>query len=279
MSSHYRKVRLFGLVSILLFSTVGISVQALAAPDDISYKTSSNTDLTDIWWNPSESGWGLQMINTGTFIYVTIYVYGTDGKPTWYGGGMNKIGSGNFTGDLYVASGPYFGAYFDPTSVLVRKVGTVTFVASTQTQDSGQLTYSVDGVQVTKTIQRQPLTLDNYNGIYLGILTGTVTGCTNPANNGAYTGPVAIRISQTGTSMSIDLADASGTECTWSGTYSQLGRNGTFQSVFNCGANLIGNTTWLEMNNHVHQFNARFLSTNSVTACFTNARITALIPD
>ena len=54
--------------------------------------SASFTDLTDLWWNPTESGWGLQMVNTGTFIYATIYVYGPDGKPVWFAGGLNSAG-------------------------------------------------------------------------------------------------------------------------------------------------------------------------------------------
>jgi len=45
--------------------------------------TSANIDLSDIWWNPYESGWGMQLVNTGTFVFATIYVYGPDGNPAW----------------------------------------------------------------------------------------------------------------------------------------------------------------------------------------------------
>ena len=86
-----------------------------------------------------------------------------------------------FAGPLYVTTGPYFGGPFNPGAVGARQVGTMTFVLTTVT--SGQLRYSVDGVVVTKAVQRQPLTLDNYSGNYTATVTATTSGCINPADN------------------------------------------------------------------------------------------------
>ncbi len=41
-------------------------------------------DYGDIWWNPSEDGWGLQIADQGDVLFLTFYVYGTDGKATWF---------------------------------------------------------------------------------------------------------------------------------------------------------------------------------------------------
>ena len=67
---------------------------------------------------------------------------------------------------------------------------------------TGQLTYSVDGVVVNKSVQRQPLTLDNYNGTYVAYLTQTISGCNNPENNGKLTDARAISITQNGSRLS-----------------------------------------------------------------------------
>ena len=68
----------------------------------------------------------------------------------------------------------------------------MTFVATTG--DTGKFTYSVDGVPVNKAVQRQPLTLDNYNGTYESIEILHVTDCSNPAANGDYTNRHTVRI-------------------------------------------------------------------------------------
>ena len=59
--------------------------------------TSANTDVSDIWWNPAEDGWGMQMVNTGTFVFATVYVYGPNGTPTWFTGQLEKTGAAQTT--------------------------------------------------------------------------------------------------------------------------------------------------------------------------------------
>ena len=53
--------------------------------------TSANTDLSDIWWNPAESGWGMQMVNTGTSVFATVYVYDQNRSPTWLTGELTPV--------------------------------------------------------------------------------------------------------------------------------------------------------------------------------------------
>jgi hypothetical protein len=102
-------------------------IAAFAFVGNANATSASITDLTDLWWNPTESGWGLQMVNTGTFIYATIYVYGPDTKPVWFAGGLNYVGGLNWSGALYTGTGPHFGgASFDPAAVTARPVGQMT---------------------------------------------------------------------------------------------------------------------------------------------------------
>ncbi|HEY3585288.1 MAG TPA: hypothetical protein VGL90_13045, partial [Casimicrobiaceae bacterium] len=39
---------------------------------------------SDLWWVPSESGWGVQFVQQGALIFATMFVYDANGKPTWY---------------------------------------------------------------------------------------------------------------------------------------------------------------------------------------------------
>ena len=235
-------------------------------------------DLTDLWWNPNESGWGANLVQTGSFVFVTIYAYGSDGKPTWFAGGLERTGAGTFAGKLYASTGPYFGGPFDPAAVAVRQVGTMTFVATNYF--TGQFTYSVDGVPVTKNVQRQPLPLDNYNGTYESVETLQVSNCTDPAGNGDFTKRNTILITQNGTAMTITFGTLGvpGGSCTATGAYSQLGGMGRFVGQYACQWNEIGTYALSQMNNSSYrQFSARVSKSSSNLGCESVGQTTGLI--
>ena len=264
-----RAIRVF--FAAALFATVTFATPTGA--------TSANTDLSDIWFNPNEGGWGMQMVNTGTFVFATIYVYGPNGSPTWYTGQLNNTGQAQviYTGPLYATNGPYFGGFFNPNAVGIRQVGTMTFVGNTIS--TGQLTYSVDGVIVSKAVQRQLLTLDNYSGNYESIVTYTDSGCLNPANNGSGTGQLNVRITQNGTSMAVAITGPPGTiACTLVGTYSQLGRMGQVSGNTSCTDGSVGTATLFEMTNTIKTFTARFSSYDPADGCTEAADIVGVIP-
>jgi hypothetical protein len=48
------------------------------------FRVSSPADYSDLWWNSQESGWGMNIVQQGSIVFVTLFVYGPDGKPTWY---------------------------------------------------------------------------------------------------------------------------------------------------------------------------------------------------
>jgi hypothetical protein len=253
-------------------------VGIIAAVVNANATSADFTDPTDLWWNPNESGWGLQMVNTGTFIYATIYVYGPDSKPVWFAGGLDSVDGLKWSGALYTSLGPYFGgASFDPAAVTVRQVGQMTLTISTI--NSGAITYSVDGVTVTKSIQRQPLTLDDYTGNYSATFAATVTGCTSPANNGSRTDPVTVNITQSGSSMSMAWAFANGNSCASSGTYHQLGRKGLLLNAnYSCNTGEVGTLILAEMSAVPAMFTTRMRASSSNIGCVTDGEMAGVIP-
>src|SRR5688572_19807496 len=40
------------------------------------------TDYADLWWVPTESGWGMQTAQQGNLLFITLYVYDTNRYPT-----------------------------------------------------------------------------------------------------------------------------------------------------------------------------------------------------
>ena len=92
------------------------------------------TDLTDLWWNSNESGWGLTASHQRDVIFLTFYIYGSDNRATFYTATATytgQAGSGAliFTGPMYQTTGPWFGTFFNPNAVSARLVGTATFTA------------------------------------------------------------------------------------------------------------------------------------------------------
>src|SRR3989442_1160842 len=93
---------------------------------------SVGTNFSDQWWNPNESGWGASILQQSDVIFVDLFVYGSDGLPTWFTASASPQGGGApghvvFAGDLYRTNGPWFAGPFNPNFVTYRKVGTLIF--------------------------------------------------------------------------------------------------------------------------------------------------------
>lgn len=113
-------------------------------------------DYSDLWWNPNESGWGLNLVqHPSKVVFGVWYTYEFDGTPMWYvipEGSWTS--STTYTGPLFATLGPSFNKTFNASQVLPRQVGTATLAFSSAS--TGTFTYSVDGVSGTKSMQRQP---------------------------------------------------------------------------------------------------------------------------
>jgi hypothetical protein len=241
--------------------------------------TSANTDVTDLWWDPTDGGWGMQLTDTGTFVYGTLFVYGPDRQPTWVAGEMTKTNSSletKFTGPLYVTTGTYYGG-ISLKPFTSREAGTMTFTLIDVY--TGTLRYTVDGVVVNRTVQRQPLTYDDYSGTYRALMTSTATGCRFPAVNGSSTDQLSIRVVQNGSQMTQTWTYlVNGNVCTYSGTYAQLGRMGTFDARFQCTSGEIGRATLTEMNNVPNMFTARLQVNSTTYGCNSVGEMQGLVP-
>lgn len=120
----------------------------------VSFEVLPDTDnYTDLWWNAAESGWGLSLSHQGAKMFGVLYSYARDGHPEWYVmSSGERQADGSFEGVLYRAEGPVFSA--NPWGpIAVREVGRMRLAFTSAGQ--GQLTYSIDGVQVRKAIERQ----------------------------------------------------------------------------------------------------------------------------
>lgn len=179
------------------------------------------TDYTDIWYNPQESGWGVNVVQSDGFMFLTFFIYDVDGKPTWFVGQIDQDASSNFNGTLYSTTGTY---YFAPwAGDFVSPAGTVSF----QPIDAytAKLVYTVNGVgTVTKNIQRQTLTPSALSGNYTGGLVLSQSQC---ANSGTGTINMNASVSQPPNNVgptSIGFTRADGLVCNFTGQLKSWGK-------------------------------------------------------
>ncbi len=213
-------------MSIIRRMTIALLVATLLSTTGA--KAAATTNYTDQWWTPAESGWGASVLQQWDTLFIDLFVYGADGKPTWFVASVYlqsyaPAGHDVFTGDLYATTGPYFGAPFNSAPFVPRKVGTLTFDASSGT--TATMSYTVDGTRVDKTVTRQPLRGENLSGSYYGGDSGEQTLC--GADNGHWESKSLIQIDHAAdSSITMSWRDPQGRVTTFTGRYSQSGHMG-----------------------------------------------------
>jgi hypothetical protein len=196
----------------------------------LSHAATATTDFSDLWSNVNEQGWGANVIQQNDILFITLFVSRPDTSPIWYVASDVRQASVTgstitFTGALYQTTAPYFGGTFNPAAVSNRQVGTLTFSASQIAQAT--LSYSVDGVTVTKPVTRQTWKRENITGVYVGAVTGTWSGCGTP-RNGYIESYMTLTVTQDNTSITMREDGPNNSYfCTYNGTYGQDGRMGS----------------------------------------------------
>jgi hypothetical protein len=106
-----------------------------------------------MWWNPLESGWGIDLAHQGNVIFATWFTHDANGNAWYLTMTAFQTGPGTFTGTLYRTTGPPLDAAFDPAQVQRTEVGSGTL--SFSDADHGTLSYTVNGISQAKPITRQ----------------------------------------------------------------------------------------------------------------------------
>ena len=118
-------------------------------------------NFQDLWWNPGESGWGINFTHQSDTIFATLFTYepgaGIFNKGMWLTATMPKLAGGEiFQGDLLRVTGSAFNADpFIPLNAATNTARAGTMRVEFTTGNAAQLTYDVNGQTVTKTIERQ----------------------------------------------------------------------------------------------------------------------------
>lgn len=244
----------------MTFRSAAFLCAGLAAGSNAAATTFS-TDLSDLWYAApaeSESGWGVNVAQQDNTLFLTMFVYGANGQPTWFVGSNTAYtgttgGTMVFSGPLFATGGTAYSAPWNPGAMTHRQVGSVTFSLTSPT--TATLSYTADGAQVTKSLVRQTWKWNDLGGQYIGAVAGTFSRCANSAINGFTLEHANIAITHDGQAFSMDLenSDQAGS-CAYNGTYSQAGRLGALSGNYSCTGGNAGTFTASEIEGGVTGF-------------------------
>ncbi|HJU22486.1 MAG TPA: hypothetical protein VJ891_08250 [Casimicrobiaceae bacterium] len=197
-------------------------------------------EYTDVYFVPSEPGWGVFLVQSNTTQFLAFFIYGPDGKPVWYTALLNDDGTGNYTGSLFATTGTYFPNPWQGYNI--APAGTVSF--SPTDVYHATLTYTVNGAgTVVKSVERETLTAYVLSGSYSASVAGAISGCTDPTRNDpAFRATANLTVAQVGdasATMTFAFTDSAhaGIVCTVSGPLTHLGRLYQLNGESNCGGN------------------------------------------
>ena len=107
-----------------------------------------------LWWNPGESGWGINFAHQGDTIFASWFTYDINGRGWWLVMTAPKTAPNTYTGTLYQTRGPAFDAVpFLPAQVMPTAVGTGTLTFADG--NNATFAYTVNGTSQQKSITRQ----------------------------------------------------------------------------------------------------------------------------
>jgi hypothetical protein len=126
-------------------------------------------NATGLWWVPSQSGWGVNIVQNGAgALFATWFMYDDVGRATWYhlsNGSWDNSGV-VYSGQLFRTTGPAMGwcifsggpcpgAFtFDSSAVTRVPVGTAAFVFDPVDFDKVSMKISVDGKWLDTILRR-----------------------------------------------------------------------------------------------------------------------------
>lgn len=227
-------------------------------------------NYTDGWWVPSESGWGVSILQLGSSMALMFYIFDEDEQPVWYRGvATNSSNPARFEGQMLKDTGtpyrePVFGPIPGPTVV-----GTVSLTP--KTLYDAQLSYTINGTTSTKQLTRITFSPERFDGVFSSVVTARINGC---QKSGDFSGAVLANATLNGSdlTLSLDTQNVQGGSCVIGGTFTQKGRLGQVANgTYICSDNTTGSVNidgWETSNG---SFSA--LITTSSGGCTESGRI------
>jgi hypothetical protein len=193
---------------------------------------------TDLWGDPHESGWGMNVVQQDNIAFISLFVYGRDGTPRWYFASdaeIVAIAPGDlpiFSGTLYRATGPWQGGIFDPRAVDIQPAGTISLEALSKSRL--RVEYHADDATITKVVERITWGESTAGGAYSGtfrlresIPAGRIVGTL------VYQGDIELAIISGDAVMTV--LDNLQRNCVYTGKLTRSGSLSGFSGLFRCG--------------------------------------------
>jgi murein DD-endopeptidase MepM/ murein hydrolase activator NlpD len=114
------------------------------------------TNYRDLWWNPAESGWGINLAHQGDTIFATWFTYGAGGRGMWLvAPDVRRQALGEFRGRLYRTTGVAFDRIAGAPAMVGNPADVGEITLTFTDGEHGRLAYSLDGVAQSRAIERQ----------------------------------------------------------------------------------------------------------------------------
>lgn len=113
------------------------------------------TNVQDMWWSPSQNGWGMSLVAHGDTVFAALYVYDDSGLPRWYvmPAATWSMSHTVLAGSLYAPTGSPFFAYDASRLKVGSPVGALTITF--QDYNDAIVDYSIDGMSGSRLVTRE----------------------------------------------------------------------------------------------------------------------------
>lgn len=189
------------------------------------------TNYQDWWWNPSQSGQGVNIGHQGNTVGAAWFLYDASGADMWVIMAGPLVGN-TVTATLSRFTGPHLGTPFNPAQVLDTAVGSATLTFTSPS--TAVLSYTVNGVPGTLNLTRFTFAPIPIDGEYFGGAMASASGCLYPSNNGSFAYGATYIVATSGTTITIQEVYDSGGSCTLVGQHTQNGSKFSAQGSISC---------------------------------------------
>jgi len=232
----------------------------------------------DWWWNPAQSGMGLNVGQQNDTIFVAWFNYGDDTKASFLT--MGDVLNGNtLTGTLYRGTGPVPGPNYNPAQVKQTAVGTATL--NFNTNNDATLTYSYDNKGGTMALQRFSFAEPNFNQTWTVIDAYTNTDCVNSSMNGSVTKAQSIRSQKgTGSNFTFTINDLDGANmCIAAMSFQPAGSRGIATGTAACEGGFGAKITFDDLSIQANYLNFSYTVTgmNSDRSCIQKGTMSGVV--
>ena len=211
------------------FAAALVAAFAVATPAAAS--TTYSTDWSDLWYTSTESGWGVNIIQQGQVIFLSMFIYDGGTLPRWYfASNVAPSSPTSWSGPLYRSQGTAFNAPWNPSQFASTQVGTISLNFTSAA--TATMSYTIDNVpQVTKQLTRFAFAADNLAGPYLGGLLANTSQCSSNTNGYLIADRLVVDHSVYATpKFTVGFFVNGGSQtvtCVFQGNYQQQGRMGS----------------------------------------------------